>query len=139
VVYMHTIRAHTTCTRCLCSLSLALSLTLVLALWQVLAWEAGRKYGVRVNTISAGPLASRAAIAIKKVLSLSIFLFVFLGRIVQGGREKAGLVGSFGYDLFLDGTRESCLLCVILTYVLFTCFTYVLDVLFTCLTCSLLA
>jgi enoyl-[acyl-carrier-protein] reductase (NADH) len=34
---------------------------------KVLAWEAGRKYGVRVNTISAGPLASRAAIAIKKV------------------------------------------------------------------------
>jgi hypothetical protein len=32
----------------------------------VLAWEAGRKYGMRVNTISAGPLASRAAIAIKK-------------------------------------------------------------------------
>lgn len=33
---------------------------------KVLAWEAGRKYGMRVNTISAGPLASRAAIAIKK-------------------------------------------------------------------------
>jgi enoyl-[acyl-carrier protein] reductase I len=33
---------------------------------KVLAWEAGRKYGVRVNTISAGPLASRAAVAIKK-------------------------------------------------------------------------
>lgn len=33
----------------------------------MLAWEAGRKYGIRVNCISAGPLASRAAIAIKKV------------------------------------------------------------------------
>ncbi len=31
---------------------------------RTLAWEAGRKYGVRVNTISAGPLASRAAKAI---------------------------------------------------------------------------
>lgn len=31
---------------------------------QVLAWEAGRKYGIRVNTISAGPLRSRAAKAI---------------------------------------------------------------------------
>merc|ERR1740138_526199 len=31
---------------------------------RVLAWEAGRKYGVRVNTISAGPLKSRAASAI---------------------------------------------------------------------------
>ncbi len=28
---------------------------------RVLAYEAGRKYGVRVNTISAGPLGSRAA------------------------------------------------------------------------------
>ncbi|HEU6452941.1 MAG TPA: enoyl-[acyl-carrier-protein] reductase [Gemmatimonadaceae bacterium] len=31
---------------------------------RVLAFEAGRRYGVRVNTISAGPLASRAASAI---------------------------------------------------------------------------
>lgn len=31
---------------------------------RVLAYEAGRKYGVRVNAISAGPLASRAASAI---------------------------------------------------------------------------
>jgi len=31
---------------------------------KVLAFEAGRKYGIRVNTISAGPLASRAAKAI---------------------------------------------------------------------------
>jgi enoyl-[acyl-carrier protein] reductase I len=31
---------------------------------RVLAYEAGRKYGARVNTISAGPLASRAASAI---------------------------------------------------------------------------
>src|SRR4051812_49576935 len=31
---------------------------------RVLAFEAGRKFGVRVNAISAGPLASRAASAI---------------------------------------------------------------------------
>src|SRR5260370_38200545 len=31
---------------------------------RVLAFEAGRKWGVRVNTISAGPFASRAASAI---------------------------------------------------------------------------
>jgi enoyl-[acyl-carrier protein] reductase I len=31
---------------------------------RTLAFEAGRKYGVRVNTISAGPYASRAASAI---------------------------------------------------------------------------
>merc|ERR1719160_1300723 len=33
---------------------------------RVLAYEAGQKYGVRVNTISAGPLKSRAATAISK-------------------------------------------------------------------------
>ncbi len=31
---------------------------------RTLAWEAGRKFGVRVNTVSAGPYASRAASAI---------------------------------------------------------------------------
>jgi enoyl-[acyl-carrier protein] reductase I len=34
---------------------------------RVLAWEAGRKWGLRVNCISAGPLASRAASAIGAV------------------------------------------------------------------------
>jgi enoyl-[acyl-carrier protein] reductase I len=34
---------------------------------RVLAYEAGRKYGLRVNCISAGPLASRAASAIGKI------------------------------------------------------------------------
>src|SRR5438132_13760703 len=34
---------------------------------RTLAFEAGRKYGVRVNTISAGPLASRAPSAIAKI------------------------------------------------------------------------
>jgi len=34
---------------------------------RTLAFEAGRRWGVRVNTISAGPLASRAASAIGKI------------------------------------------------------------------------
>jgi enoyl-[acyl-carrier protein] reductase I len=34
---------------------------------RTLAWEAGRRYGIRVNTISAGPLASRAAKAIGSI------------------------------------------------------------------------
>src|SRR2546421_5124186 len=34
---------------------------------RTLAFEAGRKYGVRVNTISAGPLASPAASAIGEI------------------------------------------------------------------------
>src|SRR5258708_12174867 len=34
---------------------------------RALAFEAGRRYGLRVNPISAGPLASRAASAIGKI------------------------------------------------------------------------
>lgn len=41
---------------------------------RVLAFEAGRKYGLRVNTISAGPLASRAAKAIGGVGSTKTFI-----------------------------------------------------------------
>ena len=37
---------------------------------RTLAFEAGRKWGIRVNTISAGPLASRAASAIGKIQSM---------------------------------------------------------------------
>lgn len=37
---------------------------------RTLAWEAGRKWGLRVNTISAGPLRSRAARAIGTIDSM---------------------------------------------------------------------
>lgn len=38
---------------------------------RMLAWEAGRKWGIRVNTISAGPLPSRAAKAIGMIDELA--------------------------------------------------------------------
>jgi len=41
---------------------------------RTLAYEAGRKYGVRVNTISAGPLKSRAASAIGKEPGAKTFI-----------------------------------------------------------------
>ena len=41
---------------------------------RTLAYEAGRKYGLRVNTISAGPLASRAAKAIGGAGSAKTFI-----------------------------------------------------------------
>jgi len=41
---------------------------------RVLAFEAGRKYGIRVNTISAGPLPSRAAKAIGGVGKAKTFI-----------------------------------------------------------------
>jgi len=40
---------------------------------RMLAFEAGRNWGIRVNTISAGPLASRAASAIGVVDQLVTF------------------------------------------------------------------
>lgn len=42
---------------------------------RTLAWEAGRKWGIRINTISAGPLRSRAAKAIgfiEKMINYSL-------------------------------------------------------------------
>jgi hypothetical protein len=55
---------------------------------KTLAWEAGRRWGVRVNAISAGPLKSRAATAIGQV---SVFQ-------VQGFRFRVQGLGllSFG-------------------------------------------
>lgn len=41
---------------------------------RVLAFEAGRKWGIRVNTISAGPLKSRAASAIGKEKGKKVFI-----------------------------------------------------------------
>ena len=43
---------------------------------RTLAYEAGRKYGIRVNTISAGPLKSRAASAIGKEPGQKTFIEV---------------------------------------------------------------
>lgn len=47
---------------------------------RTLAWEAGRKWGVRVNTISAGPLGSRAARAIG-----------FIGSMIEYSKNNAPL------------------------------------------------
>lgn len=45
---------------------------------RTLAWEAGRKWGIRINTISAGPLRSRAAKAIG-----------FIDHMIAYGKENA--------------------------------------------------
>jgi len=47
---------------------------------RTLAWEGGRKWGIRVNTISAGPLASRAARAIG-----------FIGAMIEYSKANAPL------------------------------------------------
>jgi enoyl-[acyl-carrier protein] reductase I len=47
---------------------------------RTLSYEAGRAYGARVNSISAGPLASRAALAIG-----------FIGDLIEHCRKNAPL------------------------------------------------
>src|SRR3984957_19687397 len=51
---------------------------------QTLAWEAGRKWGIRVNTISAGPWKSRAAKAIG-----------FIGKMIDYSLANAPLTKEF--------------------------------------------
>lgn len=51
---------------------------------RTLAFEAGRRYGVRVNTISAGPLASRAASAIG-----------LIGRMIEYSKKHSPLTREF--------------------------------------------
>uniref|UniRef100_A0A7S0IVJ9 Enoyl-[acyl-carrier-protein] reductase (NADH) n=1 Tax=Calcidiscus leptoporus TaxID=127549 RepID=A0A7S0IVJ9_9EUKA len=69
---------------------------------RTLAWEAGRKFNIRVNTISAGPLKSRAASAISKGEKKS---FIEVG--IDYSRANAPLAK----DLFSDdvGTTAACL------------------------------
>lgn len=52
-----------------------------------LAWEAGRKWGIRVNTISAGPLRSRAARAIG-----------FIERMIEYSKQNAPLTKELSAD-----------------------------------------
>lgn len=53
---------------------------------RTLAWEAGRKWGIRINTISAGALRSRAARAIGKQETLG-----FIDRMINYSQSNAPL------------------------------------------------
>lgn len=64
---------------------------------RTLAYEAGRRYGIRVNTISAGPLASRAARAIGMI-----------GNMVEYYEQNAALPASNTAD---DVGRAAAFLC----------------------------
>ncbi|MEJ2203347.1 MAG: enoyl-[acyl-carrier-protein] reductase [Gemmatimonadota bacterium] len=57
---------------------------------RTLAYHAGREWGIRVNTISAGPLASRAAKAIGTVERMAAYYSV---NSALGGVQTAGDVG----------------------------------------------
>jgi enoyl-[acyl-carrier protein] reductase I len=62
---------------------------------RTLAFEAGRKYGLRVNTISAGPLASRAASAIGKIQQMVEYYTANAPLPEELAAREVGTVGAF--------------------------------------------
>ena len=62
---------------------------------KTLAWEAGRKWGTRVNTISAGPLRSRAARAIGFIDSMIAYSKANAPLVKEMGAEEIGNVAAF--------------------------------------------
>jgi enoyl-[acyl-carrier protein] reductase I len=62
---------------------------------RTLAYEAGRKYGLRVNTISAGPLASRAASAIGQIQKMVDYYTANAPLPEELTAREVGTVGAF--------------------------------------------
>ena len=62
---------------------------------KTLAWDAGRKWGPRVNTISAGPLRSRAARAIGFIDSMIAYSKANAPLVKEMGAEEIGNVAAF--------------------------------------------
>jgi len=62
---------------------------------RTLAFEAGRKFGVRVNTISAGPLASRAASAIGIIEKMVEYVSANAPMTDKLSAEEVGRVAAF--------------------------------------------
>lgn len=58
---------------------------------RTLAYEAGRRWGIRVNTISAGPLASRAA---KAIGTIDRMVSYYVANSATGGVQTADDVGN---------------------------------------------
>jgi len=62
---------------------------------RTLAWEAGKKWGVRVNCISAPPLASRAARAIGDIHALEASFAALAPLRRASSAQDVGRVASF--------------------------------------------
>ena len=62
---------------------------------KTLAWEAGRKWGTRVNTISAGPLRSRAAKAIGFIDSMIAYSKANAPLVKEMTAEEIGYTAAF--------------------------------------------
>lgn len=62
---------------------------------RVLAWEAGRKWNLRVNTISAGPLRSRAAKAIGFIEKMIDYSKANAPLVKEMGAEEVGASAAF--------------------------------------------
>merc|ERR1719387_1668410 len=76
---------------------------------RVLAFEAGRKYGVRVNTISAGPLASRAAKAIGFIDDMINYSCANAPMQKELGAEEVANVAAFLCSPLSSAITGSCL------------------------------
>jgi enoyl-[acyl-carrier protein] reductase I len=62
---------------------------------RTLAYEAGRKWGIRVNTISAGPLASRAAKAIGTIERMVAYYEVNAALPASNTADDVGAAAAF--------------------------------------------
>jgi enoyl-[acyl-carrier protein] reductase I len=62
---------------------------------RTLAYEAGRKFGVRVNTISAGPLASRAASAIGIIEKMVEYVSASAPLVEKLSAQEVGTAAAF--------------------------------------------
>jgi enoyl-[acyl-carrier protein] reductase I len=69
---------------------------------RTLAFEAGRKYGIKVNTISAGPLKSRAAVAISNTARGEK---TFIEYMIDYTKKNSPL----GQDLYADDVGQTAL------------------------------
>ena len=76
---------------------------------QVLAYEAGRKWGIRVNTISAGPLGSRAAKAIGFIDDMINYSLQRAPRGEAALRHGVGQTAAFLCSPLASGITGSCI------------------------------
>lgn len=76
---------------------------------KILAWEAGQKWGIRVNTISAGPLPSRAAKAIGFIEKMVSYYQTMLPIAKEMSAEQVGNAALFLLSEFGSGINGTTL------------------------------
>ena len=76
---------------------------------QILAWEAGRKWEIRVNTISAGPLRSRAARAIGFIDLMIKYMETNAPLTKELNAEEVGTTAAFLSSSLASAITGSCI------------------------------